>query len=581
MKKAQKIFTLLIMIAFLTNYFFHGLIPVHAVTYKITTDIINFRTAPTTNNNEDGSSNIIMELDMGTIVEFIEETGNWSKIKYNDTIGYVSSKYLGHPNEDSYLRPWNTPKKAILGGAKWIASGYIARGQYTSYLKKFNVNPNSLSEILNHQYMENIHAPSSEAKTSYNAYKNNGLLEVPLVFSIPVYLNMADKYDSPAGNIDVINAIDNVIDPEFEKLLDAELFPESYKRILRYLHSIHPNWTFKALHTNLDFTYAVNVEKNVGATQYSALYERDANGNPISSEPGWYRPNFAGTAYYMDPRNFLSEKYILQFEALNYNQLYTEDVVQSIIQNSFMKDISIKDNQTYKSIFVEVGQQVDISPVYLASLALQESGTKGSIATSGETFEYEGRTYQSVYNFFNIGANSSASNPVREGLKYATGGYCTICGDYTPPESSNPNNNNPIIPPPTVIVPSATTSMNNIGVKLTNNYIRGFNIGSSIASLKTLDNNITYSNDDVIKTGTILKFADGQSFSAVVLGDLSGDGQINSADILKIRLHLLNTNPLTGAYKEAADVNNDGQINSADLLLIRQYLLGKSNINQL
>ena len=38
---------------------------------------------------------------------------------------------------------------------------------------------------------------------------------------------------------------------------------------------------------------------------------------------------------------------------------------------------------------------------------------------------------------------------------------------------------------------------------------------------------------------------------------------------------------LNGSYKEAADLTGDGQINSADLLKLRQYLLGQTNINQL
>ena len=123
--------------------------------------------------------------------------------------------------------------------------------------------------------------------------------------------------------------------------------------------------------------------------------------------------------------------------------------------------------------------------------------------------------------------------------------------------------------------------MNNLGVKLLNNYVRGFNVGTSIDSLKNSDVYVTYSDTDIIKTGTVLNFDDGSSYTNVLLGDLSGDGKINSADILKIRLHLLNTNLLSGAYKEAADINGDGKINSADLLLIRQYLLGQTNIKQI
>ena len=78
-----------------------------------------------------------------------------------------------------------------------------------------------------------------------------------------------------------------------------------------------------------------------------------------------------------------------------------------------------------------------------------------------------------------------------------------------------------------------------------------------------------------------MTFNDGKTYTAIVYGDLTGDGLVNSADLLRLRQYLLATKDLTGAYKEAADLTSDGQINSADLLKLRQYLLGQTNINQL
>ena len=63
--------------------------------------------------------------------------------------------------------------------------------------------------------------------------------------------------------------------------------------------------------------------------------------------------------------------------------------------------------------------------------------------------------------------------------------------------------------------------------------------------------------------------------SSLIVGDASGDGLVNSAELLRIRQHLLGTKILTGANFSAADVTRDNTINSADLLKVRQYLLGK------
>ena len=54
-----------------------------------------------------------------------------------------------------------------------------------------------------HYYMANMQAPSSEASTAYNAYKELGLLDSAFVFYIPVYNNMNASIDnSPSGPVD-------------------------------------------------------------------------------------------------------------------------------------------------------------------------------------------------------------------------------------------------------------------------------------------------------------------------------------------------------------------------------------------
>lgn len=86
----------------------------------------------------------------------------------------------------TYMRPWNNRYKSIVGGAIYIGSNYINKGQNTLYLEKFNV---TASNTYGHQYMANVEAANAEAIKTKNAY--SGMLDsAPIIFSIPVFQNM-------------------------------------------------------------------------------------------------------------------------------------------------------------------------------------------------------------------------------------------------------------------------------------------------------------------------------------------------------------------------------------------------------
>ena len=71
-----------------------------------------------------------------------------------------------------------------------------------------------------------------------------------------------------------------------------------------------------------------------------------------------------------------------------------------------------------------------------------------------------------------------------------------------------------------------------------------------------------------------------KEYTYIMFGDLTGDGEINSADLLKMRQYLLGSIELNGAFLGSAYLNGDDEINSADLLRIRQHLLGTDPIGQ-
>ena len=97
--------------------------------------------------------------------------------------------------EASYLLPWTSVEKAIMGGAVWIATGYIDKGQNTLYFQKFDVLDDG-TEKYNHQYAQNIMMAYSEGMRYYRSYDAIGMTDAAFEFIIPVYENMPEAYGS-------------------------------------------------------------------------------------------------------------------------------------------------------------------------------------------------------------------------------------------------------------------------------------------------------------------------------------------------------------------------------------------------
>ena len=78
--------------------------------------------------------------------------------------------------------------------------------------------------------------------------------------------------------------------------------------------------------------------------------------------------------------------------------------------------------------------------------------------------------------------------------------------------------------------------------------------------------------DAKLATGCVIN----DTYTVAVLGDVNGDGEINSGDLFYTQKYLLKQLQFNECTREACDVNKDGEINSGDLFYIQKYLLKKT-----
>ena len=148
-------------------------------------------------------------------------------------------------------------------------------------------------------------------------------------------------------------------DSDFERYMNQQGFPDSYKDSLRTLHAEHPTWIFQAQKTGLDWNDVIENEAAVGAnlvgnssisswksTEYGAY---DWNTGVWTGFDGasWVAASEEIVCYYMDPRNFLNDTYIFQFLNHNYDSAHqTKDGLQSMVKGTFLEKAVVSGGTT-------------------------------------------------------------------------------------------------------------------------------------------------------------------------------------------------------------------------------------------
>lgn len=89
--------------------------------------------------------------------------------------------------------------------------------------------------------------------------------------------------------------------------------------------------------------------------------------------------------------------------------------------------------------------------------------------------------------------------------------------------------------------------------------------------IKDKEGNILGDND-IVATGMTLEVGK-LKFTLIVTGDIDGNGKLGATDLAKIKLHLIESEELTGILLKAADMNGDGKISATDLAQMKLALI--------
>lgn len=485
--------------------------------------------------------------------------------------------------------PWNTPERAIKGGAVFIGSSYISVGQNNLYLQKFDVNDDRGQDLFWHQYMTNCLAPYSESSGIHKAYSSNGMLDSSIRFIIPIYENMP-RYMTESPNI---SEADYVVDntkmyADVTGLLNVRTGPSTSYEVLTgidrnkvvtrikrgvqngerwdkieldngmvgyvfqsYLKEV-PKPTITNIKLSIDNTTIQKGSTNVikiDITPQGAMEEivwQTSDPNIVSVDNGNIIGLTSGvatiTAKTLDGR--------------------VSDSIDITVYSKVTNIILDKQNVTLLK-----GNKITVS-----ANILPEDATNKEIIWSSED-EKVASVVNGVITANGVGTTSITAKAKNEEIKVA----CKVTVKELPDE----------------VMLEFDESLRVEADEISRLNIEKLTVGEVKKLIKTNlklefynNQNETLTEEDKIGTGSKLILKNEleevvYEYTFIVYGDVNGDGEINSLDVLIIQKHILELKEITGVFVKSANTSKNGELpSSLDVLKIQKHILEIKYIEQ-
>lgn len=493
-------------------------------------------------------------------------TGYYNFLNVNAS-GNGSSTIIKNALKYAKKQKWTDPEKSIKGGAKFLAKEYIQYGQSTLYLQKFDVD-DSDDDLYWHQYQQNVSAAKTESTTIMQTYREiDSDLGMPFNFVIPVFENMPDAVCPMPGTQSIVTENIQVTDASIVVYKSKSTSSTKLKtlkkgeKILRIEKGAKKEsghiWDKVVLG---DGTKGYIISE--GIKKISDVTNCDVEA--VAVEPGNLRngPGTSGTTVLttltVGQRVTIIEKdKYKSVDGYGWSRIVLADGMQGYIVDRYVEEIDENGSTSSGKDIVKV--------VCNGGLTIRKSpGTSSAILGYADKGDKLTRTEKNV---------SSANGYVWDKVVTASGmtGYVARGDDdedYIVPVSSN----------------TGTVEISGDGFEAIASEITCEPSVTVANILKTSPKAIIYNNKGQkvtsgnVGTGFTVKLDD-KKYTVVKLGDTTGNGKVDSADLLAVQRHLIGKIKLTDSYLlEAADTTGNGKVDSADLLSIQRELLGKVHI---
>ena len=207
-----------------------------------------------------------------------------------------------------------------------------------------------------------------------------------------------------------VYAISQSISSDYNSLNDAE-YP-GIKSMIQNLKNQYPNWNFKILYTDLEWSSVISGEYQGHGSSPKNLVQKSANyqgewicpicGDRPYDNGTWRCASEQAIAYMMDPRNSLNPSDIFQFEELT-NPGCDMASLQSMTEGTFLKG--------HEQGILDTANNYNVNAYYIVARIIQAQTATAPALVSGDS---------PSHNAFNIGASgNTTADIIANGLAYA------------------------------------------------------------------------------------------------------------------------------------------------------------------